>query len=94
MKESIDSEINEEKITRKIANEVDALKEIMGRGEDYWNKVLGWGVSKGLLSDKEISILKMVINMNRTGRIPSDKQAKVVIDARSRMIREGMPLQF
>ncbi len=36
----------------------------------------------------------LVINMGVTGRIPSVKQAKVVMKARERMISEGMPMQF
>ena len=73
---------------------MDALKEIMGRGTDYWKQMLLWGTTRRLLSEKEISIIKMVINMNITGRIPSDKQAKVAISARERLVKEGMPLQF
>lgn len=93
-KSDVESENKEEKAVRKLVNEVDDLKEIMARGTDYWKKVLDWGLSRNLLSEKEISIIKMVINMNVTGRIPTDKQAKVVIFARKRMIKEGMPLQF
>lgn len=92
--EKVRNEIKEEKNNRKIANEVDALKEIISRGTDYWKKVLEWGTSRHLLLDKEISIIKMVINMNITGRIPTDRQAKVVITARERLVKEGMPLQF
>ncbi len=88
------SEVKEEKTKQKLANEVDALKEIIARGSDYWNKMLQWGNTRHLLSEKETSILKMVINMNYTGRIPTDKQAKVVMQARDRLIKEGMPLQF
>ncbi len=90
----IEEEIKAEKDTRKIANEVDSLKEILGRGSDYWKQMLKWGTVNGQLSEKEISILQMVINMNYTGRIPTEKQAKVVMNARKRMIQEGMPLQF
>ena len=90
----VEEVVKEEKATRKIVNEVDALKEIMVRGSDYWQKMLSWGTSRGLLSEKEISILKMIINMNITGRIPTDKQAKVVMGSRKRMIENGMPLQF
>ena len=57
-------------------------------------EALEWGVSNRALSEKEISIIKMVININVTGRIPTDKQAKAVIDARNRLIKEGMPLQI
>ena len=42
----------------------------------------------------ELSVIKMVINMEITGRIPSVKQAKLVIKARERLIADGMPLQF
>lgn len=93
-KSEMENEVNEEKATRKIANEVDSLKEILARGSDYWKQMMEWGDNRGLLSEKEVSILKMVINMNYTGRIPTDKQAKVVMSARKRMIQEGMPLQF
>lgn len=40
--------------------------------------MLEWGTSRRLLSDMEVSIIKMVINMDITNRIPSKKQAIVV----------------
>ncbi len=93
-KNELEEVVKEEKATRKVANEVDALKEIMGRGSDYWKQVLKWGSDNHYLSEKEASIIKMVININYTGRIPTDKQANVVMMARKRLIQEGMPLQF
>ena len=82
------------KNTQKLMNEVDALKFIIASGSAYWQQVLSWGLSRRLLSEMDISILKMVINIDKTGRIPSEKQAKVVTKARERLITEGMPLQF
>ncbi|MBR6536087.1 MAG: AIPR family protein [Lachnospiraceae bacterium] len=92
--ESLKAEEKEAKEERKVANEVDDLKFIMASGKEYWQKVMDWGVTRRLLSDMELSIIKMVINMEITGRIPSSKQAKVVIKARERLIVDGMPLQF
>ena len=92
--ESLKVEEKKAKEERKVANEVDDLKFIIASGKDYWQKVMDWGVSRRLLYDMELSIIKMVINMEITGRIPSSKQAKVVIKARERLIAEGMPLQF
>ena len=93
-KNEMSDEIKKEKSNQKISNEVNALKEIIARGSEYWRNVLQWGMSRRVLTEKEVSILKMVININITGRIPTDKQAKVVIQTRERLIKEGMPLQF
>ena len=92
--ESMKVEEKEAKEERKIANQVDDLKFIMAAGKEYWQRVMDWGETRRLLSDMELSIIKMVINMEITGRIPSSKQAKVVLKARERLIAEGMPLQF
>lgn len=60
----------------------------------YWKKVYDWGCERKLLADMESSIMKLVINMEITGRIPSAKQAKVVLKLKERLIAEGMPMQF
>lgn len=93
-KTEIKETAKEEKKTRELVNEVDLLKDIIARGSDYWKQMLAWGQERRLLSGKETSVIKLIINMNITGRIPTDKQAKVVYQARERMIKEGMPLQF
>lgn len=93
-KEEVEEEKKENKQTQKLANEVNALKEIYTRGAPYWKQVLEWGISGKVLSEKEISILKLSINMFVTGRIISEKQAQVVISARKRLIENGMPMQF
>jgi len=93
-KELINIEEKEAKCERKVANEVDDFKLILGLGNEYWQQVLNWGTSKRLLSDMECSIIKMLINMDVTGRIPTNKQAKIGIKARERLIADGMPLQF
>ena len=93
-KDELYKDVKQERKNQQLSNEVDALKEILSRGSDYWNKVMIWGQNEKQLSPKEINILKMVININMTGRIPTDKQAKVVMQARERLLKNGMPLQF
>lgn len=88
------AEKQEEKEKQKIGNEVDALKLVMAFGSDYWQHTLTWAKTHTGLSDMEESIIRMIINMNVTGRIPSVKQAKVALKARDRLINNGMPLQF
>lgn len=93
-KDVLDDENNDSKEGQKIKNEVDDLKEIMAREIQYWDKVLDWGKSRYLLSIKEIQVIQLAANMFLTGRIISDKQAKIVLAARKRLIENGMPMEF
>ena len=93
-KDEVEAEKKENRQTQKLVNEVNALNEIFARGAQYWKDVLDWGLSRRLLSEKEISILRLTVNMFVTGRVISDKQAQVVMGARKRMIDNGMPMQF
>lgn len=82
------------KAERKIANEIDDLKFIISVGGDYWNQVYEWGKERNLLTDMEDSLLKIAKNISTTGKVPSDRQAKVIIRVRDRLIGDGMPLEF
>ena len=93
-KEILFDEAKGAKETQQRDNEVDVLKFIMKSGTGYWKNMMEWANKRRLLSEMEASILKMVINMNVTGRMPSVKQAKILMKARERMISEGMPMQF
>lgn len=93
-KETHEDEMKEEVEKQKLVNEVNALKEIFDRGNKYWVAMLEWGTSRKMLSEKEISIIKLAINMFITGRTISDKQAWVVLTARQKLIENGMPMQF
>ena len=63
-------------------------------GESYWNQVYEWGKERNLLTDMEDSLLKMAKNISITGKLPSDRQAKVIIRTRDKLIEDGMPLTF
>lgn len=93
-KDDVETEKKEQKHAQQIANEVNALKEIFARGAQYWKTVLDWGKTRKLLTDKDVSILTLTINMFVTGRVISDKQAQVVMATRNRLIENGMPMQF
>lgn len=93
-REELKGEEKEAKENQKVENDIDALKFIISLGSEYWKNVLGWSSTRRLLSDMEESIIKLVVNMDVTGRIPSVKQAKVLLKTREKLIAEGMPLQF
>lgn len=93
-KQEIEEEKKDNKETQKIANEVDCLNKIFAMGAQYWRDVLEWGESRNYLTQKEISILRLTINMFSTSRLINYKQASAVIDARERLINNGMPFHF
>lgn len=93
-KEEAEKEDKDSGDKQKIANEISALKEIFSRKQNYWKEVLAWGKQRNMLTDKEISILNLTVNMFVTGRTISDKQAQVVIATRKKLIDNGMPMQF
>jgi hypothetical protein len=90
----VKQDVEEAKKTRKVANDVDEMKFIFASGTDYWRQVYEWGKSRSLLSPMESDIITLIINKDITGRIPTEKQAKVAMKTRKRLIDNGMPLQF
>ena len=92
--DTLKCEETEDEKTQKVQNEIDSFKSVFDRGDEYWRKVLDWGKSRKLLNEKEISVIGMVINVRVTGRIPTERQISVVVNARQKLIREGMPLEF
>ena len=79
---------------RKVENEVDEMKFIFASGKEYWKQVLAWGANRNMLSSMESDIIKLIINMDIIGRMPTEKQAKVAMKARTRLIENSMPMQF
>ena len=93
-KETIKDEEKDAIEDQKIKNEVDDFKFVWTSGKQYWQDVLAWGNDHKLLYNAEQDILKMCIDMYDTGKTPNDRQVKVVMKARERLIKEGMPLDL
>ena len=93
-KTQVVEEKKEERENRKLSNEVDVLNYIMSKGTAYWEQVFQYGEKHRLFTDTERSIMRLVINMEKTGRVPSDRQMKIVIKTREKLIDEGMPIEF
>lgn len=75
---------------QKINNQIDAEIELVKLGADYWRKVLAFGRNDRLLSEMEDGLLSVAANFDTTGRIPSDKQAKLIMQIRNRLFEEGL----
>lgn len=79
---------------REIENEIDDMEYIFAQGQEYWNKVLKWGKQEKMLTEKEESILTLCCHMFMTGKLISDKQAKIVKATRKKLIDNGMPMKI
>ncbi len=93
-KETLKAEEKDAKADQKIKNEVDDFKFVWNAGKKYWQDVLDWGNDRKLLYHAEQDILKMCISMYDTGHTPTDRQVKVVMKARERLLKDGMPLDL
>jgi len=83
-------EIEIAKKEQKVANQVSAEIELVNLGADYWKKVLEFGRNDKLLSEMEDGLLSVASNFDTTGRIPTDKQAKLIMRIRNRLFDEGL----
>ncbi len=75
---------------QKVINQISAEIELVKLGADYWKKVLYFGRNDRLLSEMEDGLLSVAANFDTTSRIPSDKQAKLIMQIRKRLFDEGL----
>lgn len=80
--------VNDSKKEQRMINGIEAQKEVIGLGAEYWSKMLAWGKSRKLLSDIDISFITSATKMNY-GRIPSEKQCQRLCNIQSKMKEEG-----
>jgi len=74
--------------TQREMNKIHVLEYVFEKGEAYWWKLREWDDNRHILSPKERSILDIACKISR-GIYPSDKQAKVLVEAEKRAIEEG-----
>lgn len=62
--------------------------EVVQKGQEYWERALLWGKTKGILNEVDISFLTTATKMNY-GRIPSEKQCQRIVNIEAKLIDEG-----
>ena len=89
-------DINEEyqekldsKKERESENQLNFEIEVVNLGEEYWKKVLDFGKNNKLLTPMEEDLIKVACNLNL--KLPSSKQAKLILKIRDRLYVEGLP---
>lgn len=71
----------------------DMLKEalkIAELGSEYWKELISKGYTAKLLNYKEMSILKVAIDIETTGKMPSEKQTKEILKLKKRIEDAGI----
>lgn len=86
--EQVEAEIAQKE--QKVSNQISAEIELINLGADYWKKVLEFGRNDRLLSEMEDGLLNVAATFEMTGRVPSDKQAKLIMQIRNRLYDEGL----
>lgn len=87
------SEENQEqsdaKKDRKTENQLNYEIEVVKLGTEYWKSVLEFGKNNRLLTPMEEDLLKVATNLNY--KLPSSKQAKLILEIRNRLYENGLP---
>lgn len=76
--------------SQKSDNEIkDALK-LVALGSDYWKNLLAGAMTKNMLNFKEISLIKVVIDAEKTGKLPSAAQTKLILQIQKKINDQGI----
>jgi len=89
LKNELVEEEKDAKEVQKVSNDVKAEMEVIEKGQVYWDNLLRWSEDRKLLSSIDKDFLKLAINIERTGKIPSTKQAKRILLIRDKILLEG-----
>jgi hypothetical protein len=72
--------------TQKIDDGIKAQTIVLETGAPFWKRLWDWGAKSGTLTPTELSILKVACDPRK---IPSELQAKRILDIRHKAIGEG-----
>lgn len=81
------AEMKNEKKEQKENDGINAQTRVINLGDMYWQRILEWGIKMKIISETEISFLKVATNF--TKKIPTDKQCVKILEIREKLIYEG-----
>lgn len=82
------TEIKSAKQTQKIDDGIEAQRRVLGISPDKWTRIHREMAAKNLLSEKEMGILAIAMQMPR--KIPSEKQCVVLLGILTEALSEGI----
>lgn len=75
--------------TQRQDNAIQAEVAVVEKGAQHWLRLREWIKKHPVLSPKELGVLNIACDIPR--KIPSEKQAAILIEAEARAIQEGFP---
>ena len=63
--------------------------EVIKLGSAYWERMLKWADAKKMISPIDKDFIKLAVNIEHSGKIPSAKQAKRILTIRDNILLEG-----
>jgi len=85
-KEELNYENKEAKKEQKIDNSVELLKKMFKLSTDTWTEMIDWGTKRNLLAHNQVQFLNLI----PSGKYPSDKQSKRILETILYLEDEGM----
>ncbi len=87
------NELKEAKSAQRIANKINLQIEAVNKGAKFWKDVFDWGTSNGVLFSVDRDIVKKASEMDKTGKPPSEKQAKRLFEIIQNLEKEGLNIK-
>lgn len=88
----VSENIQEQEESRKEQKEndkFDSIKNIIQLGASYWKTLFDWSMKRTLISPVEQDFIKLAMNIESTGKLPSDRQAKKILSIKEKIEHEG-----
>lgn len=78
------------KSSQKVTNQVKDAMKIVEKGSRYWRDLLAAAAKVNLLNFKEMSLMKVAIDIEITGKLPSPAQTKAIFQIESKINEAGI----
>lgn len=75
---------------QKLINEISYTVQVFEYGFENWKTLISWATERNLLNPRDMELLKVAVAIEK-GKIPSDKQSKVILEILEKLRLEGYP---
>lgn len=77
---------------QEVLNGIEAQTAVFSAGGAFWKEAMEWGLGRNLLSERDVGLLKIAGHIPR--KIPTENQAKSLVEIHSRIQAEGFAVEI